>query len=261
MKVIGIIPSRYASSRFPGKPLVDIGGKTMIQRVYEQAKKANGLADVIVATDDERIYNAVSGFGGKVMMTAATHLNGTERCAEVALTVDADVIINIQGDEPFVHPEQIELLAGCFKNKQTQIATLIKQQVLNEELQNPARIKVVVDKNLQALYFSRNVIPHQRAQPTVHVGGYTHPENAKGTGNFQEQAVTYYKHIGLYAYRKEVLLELVKLAPTPLELAESLEQLRWLENGYRIQCAVTAHESISIDTPEDLKAVVAKFPS
>ncbi len=256
MKIIGIIPSRYASSRFPGKPLVDINGKSMIQRVYEQARKATLLNDVIVATDDERISKEVSSFGGKVVMTSATHVNGTERCAEIAAGTDADVIINIQGDEPFVAPEQIDALASCFDNGETQIATLIKQHQLNEELQNPARIKVVVDKSFTALYFSRNVIPHQRAQPQVQVGGFGHTNT---TQTNQSTDAVYYKHIGLYAYRKEVLLELVKLAPTPLEMAESLEQLRWLENGYSIQCAITTHESISIDTPDDLKAVLDRM--
>lgn len=257
MKVIGIIPSRYASSRFPGKPLVDINGKSMIRRVYEQAQKATSLSDVIVATDDERIFKEVISFGGKVVMTSSKHLNGTERCAEIAAAGNADVIINIQGDEPFVAPEQIDALAACFNKAETQIATLIKQHPLNEELQNPARIKVVVDKNYKALYFSRNVIPHQRAQPQVHVSGYGHQE--KGSSGFESATVTYYKHIGLYAYRQDVLLQLVKLEPSPLELAESLEQLRWLENGYNIQCGLTAHESISIDTPEDLQMVLARM--
>ncbi|MFN8286544.1 MAG: 3-deoxy-manno-octulosonate cytidylyltransferase [Chitinophagales bacterium] len=249
MIITGIIPARYASSRFPGKPLVDIKGKSMIRRVYEQAKKATLLSDVIIATDDQRIYDEVNSFGGKVVMTSPIHVNGTERCAEVAAACNADVIINIQGDEPFIEPEQIDALGRCFENAETQIATLIKEHPLNEELQNPARIKVVVDKSLRALYFSRNVIPHQRAQPQVHVGGFGHTHNPQTSPS---TSAVYYKHIGLYAYRKEVLLELVKLAPTPLEMAESLEQLRWLENGYRIQCALTTHESISIDTPEDL---------
>jgi len=234
MKIIGIIPARYASTRFPGKPLVNIGCKPMIRRVYEQAKQAKSLTEVIVATDDERIFNTVLAFGGKSMMTSLNHLNGTERCAEIADAIDADIIVNIQGDEPFIHPEQIDLVASCFTNADTQIATLIKEHILDDELRNPSRIKVVVNSQMQALYFSRSVIPYQRNTDT----------NTK-----------YYKHIGLYAYRTDVLSQIVKLAPSPLELAESLEQLRWLENGYSIQCAITPHESLSIDTPEDLQLV------
>jgi 3-deoxy-manno-octulosonate cytidylyltransferase (CMP-KDO synthetase) len=234
MKIVGIIPARYASTRFPGKPLVDIGCKPMIRRVYEQAKQAKSLAGVIVATDDERIYNTVLSFGGKAMMTSSGHVNGTERCAEAAAKLDADVIVNIQGDEPFIHPEQIDLAAKCFEKPDTQIATLIKQHVLNSELQNPSRVKVVVNSKMQALYFSRSIIPYQRNTDTN---------------------TTYFKHIGLYAYRADVLAKIVKLNPSPLEIAESLEQLRWLENGYTIQCAETPHESLSIDTPEDLRLV------
>ncbi len=235
MKIAGIIPARYASTRFPRKPLVNIGGKTMIHRVYEQASKATGLSEVIVATDDERIYNEVKRFGGKVVMTSSNHQNGTERCAEVALQLDADVIINIQGDEPFIQPEQINLLASVFTNgtQIPDIATLIKEHALDEELRNPARVKVVTNKYLDALYFSRSIIPFLR-------------------GTTKADTTTYYKHIGIYAFRKAVLAELVKLPPSALELAESLEQLRWLENGYRIKCAVTTLESVSVDTPEDL---------
>ena len=164
MKIVGIIPARYASTRFPGKPLADIGGKSMIHRVYEQAKKAETLSDVIVATDDERIFKEVERFGGKVIMTSELHQNGTERCAEIAETLDADVIINIQGDEPFVHPEQIDLLADAFKGKleSTSIATLIKEHPLDGDLRNISRVKVVIDKHLNALYFSRSIIPFQR---------------------------------------------------------------------------------------------------
>ena len=235
MKIAGIIPARFASTRFPGKPLVNIGGKTMIHRVYEQASKANTLSEVIVATDDERIYKEVDRFGGKVLMTAKHHQNGTERCAEVAEQLDADVIINIQGDEPFIQPEQINLLASVFTAGTgiPDIATLIKEHLLDEELHNPSRIKVVINKYLDALYFSRSIIPFLRETTKAH-------------------AATYYKHIGIYAFRKVVLADLVKLPPSHLELAESLEQLRWLENGYRIKCAITTLESVSVDTPEDL---------
>lgn len=240
MKIIGIIPSRYASSRFPGKPLVDIGGKTMIRRVYEQAARSKSLSSVIVATDDERIFNEVKSFGGNVMMTSASHNNGTERCAEVATTSDADVIINIQGDEPFIQPEQIDLLAALFADSKVQIGTLVKEHPLNDELKNPARIKVVLNKNMEALYFSRSVIPFLQDS--------SHPDSYRDS----KLNAQYHKHIGIYGYRKDVLLEIVKLPSSPLELAESLEQLRWLENGYRIQCALTTHDSISVDTPEDL---------
>ena len=231
MKILGVIPARFASTRFPGKPLIDIGGKTMIRRVYEQAKKATSLFDVIVATDDKRIYDEVQSFGGKVMMTVSHHQNGTERCAEVAANTDADVVINIQGDEPFIHPEQINRLASLFADAKCSIGTLIK--VCNDKalLEKPSIIKATVNKNFQALYFSRSVIPYLRNT---------------------DSDITYYKHIGIYGYRVETLKEIVALKPSPLELAESLEQLRWLENGYTIQTAITEYESIAIDVPEDL---------
>lgn len=230
MHITGIIPARFASTRFPGKPLVDIGGKTMIRRVYEQASKSKLLQEIIVATDDERVYNEVKSFGGHAVMTSPNHLNGTERCAEVAASIQADAIINIQGDEPFIHPEQIDLLAACFNDSNTEIATLIMPSILKDDLINAARIKVVVNNRMEAMYFSRSVIPYVR----------------------NETNVPFYKHIGIYGFRKDILAKLVTLEPTGLEQTESLEQLRWLENGYRIICAVTDLESISIDTPEDL---------
>lgn len=236
MNILGIIPARFASSRFPGKPLIDIGGKTMISRVYEQAKKAKSLSDVIVATDDQRIYDEVVSFGGKAVMTGGHHQNGTERCAEVVslISVKPDVVINIQGDEPFIFPEQIDQLASIFKDNTAQIGTLIK--ICNDKslLERPSIIKVTVSNDLKALYFSRSVIPYLRNT---------------------DVAVTFYKHIGIYGYRTEVLSELVKLSPSTLEMAESLEQLRWLENGYTIKTAVTTYESVSIDVPEDLERV------
>ena len=230
MNITGIIPARFASTRFPGKPLTDINGKTMIRRVYEQASKSKLLQQVIVATDDERIMNEVRNFGGRVVMTSANHQNGTERCAEAASAIQADVIINIQGDEPFIYPEQIDLLAACFTDSEVEIATLIKPQQYSKELLNPARIKVVVNKRMEAMYFSRSIIPFERNQLNT----------------------TFYKHIGIYGFKKDLLAKLVMLKPTILEETESLEQLRWLENGYRIKCAVTDLESLSIDTPEDL---------
>ncbi len=234
MRVTGIIPSRYASTRFPGKPLADIGGKTMIRRVYEQASQSKLLSEVIVATDDERIFKEVESFGGKVVMTSTEHKNGTERCAEVAAKIDADVIINIQGDEPFIEPVQIDLLADCFNEVDTQIATLIRKIDWDDELRNPSRIKVVLNKKNEAMYFSRSIIP-----------------NPISKQHFDE--LEFYLHIGIYGFRKEVLMELVKLPPTPLEGTESLEQLRWLENSYRIKCKETSHISVSIDTPQDLE--------
>ncbi len=234
MKITGIIPSRYGSTRFPGKPLANIGGKTMIRRVYEQAIQATSLSDVIVATDDERIFKEVESFGGKVVMTSVDHKNGTERCAEVAKNIDADAVINIQGDEPFIEPVQIDLLAACFAEDDTQIATLIRKIDWDDELRNPSRIKVVLNKRNEAMYFSRSIIP-----------------NPISKQHFDE--LEFYLHIGIYGFRKEVLMELVKLPPTPLEGTESLEQLRWLENCYRIKCKETSHISVSIDTPQDLE--------
>ncbi len=254
MKITGIIPSRYASTRFPGKPLIDIDGKTMIRRVYEQTTKSKLLHEVIVATDDQRIFDEVKSFGGKVVMTSSSHNNGTERCNEVAMNTDADVIINIQGDEPFIQPEQIDLLAALFTGN-TQIGTLIKAYPLNEEIQNPARIKVVVNKNMEAMYFSRSVIPFLSGHPKFTVHGFQQV-STEVTGNeaVTENHFTFYRHIGIYGYRKDVLQEIVKLPSSTLELAESLEQLRWLENDYKIKCAVTEHDSFSIDTPDDIIA-------
>ena len=256
MKITGIIPSRFASTRFPGKPLIDINGKTMIRRVYEQASKAKSLSEVIVATDDERIYKEVRSFGGNVVMTSASHNNGTERCAEIAKNSGSEVIINIQGDEPLIHPEQIDLLATCFASQdKTQIATLIKESPLNEDLQNPARVKVVINKNREALYFSRHVIPFVRNSPHFIVQGFQSRMPANLPQDDMTAHLIFYKHIGIYGYRKDILLEIVKLRESLLEKAEALEQLRWLENGYKIKCAITEHDSFSIDTPEDLKGL------
>jgi 3-deoxy-manno-octulosonate cytidylyltransferase (CMP-KDO synthetase) len=238
MNILGIIPARYASTRFPGKALVDIAGKTMIQRVYEQSKKCVHLSEVIVATDDERIFNHVAGFGGKVIMTSANHQSGTDRCAEVALLhPHYDVIINIQGDEPFIDPEQIGKLAACFTNSGTQIATLIKKIENKQELFNSNTPKVIINKLSEAVYFSRSPLPHIRGQ-----------EPHDWLKHF-----TYFKHIGIYGYRADVLQEITKLPISPLEKAESLEQLRWIENGYRIKVAETGLETYAVDTPEDLE--------
>ena len=237
---LGIIPARYASTRFPAKPLAMLGGKTVIQRVYEQV--AGVLDDAYVATDDERIEAAVKAFGGKVVMTSVDHKSGTDRCYEACMKVggDFDVVVNIQGDEPFIQPSQLVALQACFEDTQTQIATLVKPFSTEdsfEVLENVNSPKVVVNKNWNALYFSRSIIPYQR--------------NAAKREWLKNH--TYYKHIGLYAYRTEVLKEITTLVQSSLELAESLEQLRWLENGYTIKVGISDVETIGIDTPEDLQ--------
>ena len=240
MKILGIIPARYASTRFPGKPLVDIDGKTMIQRVYEQSAKTKGLAKVIVATDDERIAEEVSRFGGEFVMTGDKHQSGTDRCAEVAEKFpEYKIVINIQGDEPYINPGQIELLSSCFQDETTQLATLIKEIHTDEELFNVNIPKVVINSRQEALYFSRQTIPFIRSY-----------EKENWTKSHQ-----FYKHIGIYGYRRDVLLAITKLQPSTLEMAESLEQLRWLENGFSIKTRVTHLETIAIDTPEDLKKI------
>ena len=238
MNILGIIPARYASSRFPGKPLVDIAGKSMIQRVFEQAAKCADLNDVLVATDDDRIFDHVISFGGKAVMTGDQHQSGTDRCAEVAsIHTDYDVIINIQGDEPYIEPEQISKLAACFKAPDVQIATLIKRIKSEEELHNVNSPKVVVNNLNEAVYFSRSALPHIRGEQ---------PENWL-------EFYTYYKHIGIYAYRADVLQQITKLEVSALEKAEALEQLRWIENGYRIKVAETEFETYAVDTPADLE--------
>ncbi|WP_426668173.1 3-deoxy-manno-octulosonate cytidylyltransferase [Mucilaginibacter sp. McL0603] len=238
MKTLGIIPARYASTRFPGKPLVDIAGKSMIQRVYEQAKKCIHLSEVIVATDDDRIFEHVHEFGGKAVMTSPDHQSGTDRCAEVALKhSEYDVIINIQGDEPYIDPEQITKLITCFNDANTQIATLIKKILTEQELHNTNSPKVIINKHSEAIYFSRSPLPHIRGQE---------PQNWL-------QHFTYFKHIGIYGYRADILQQITKLPVSSLEKAESLEQLRWVENGYKIKVAETELETYAIDTPEDLK--------
>lgn len=237
MQILGIIPARYASTRFPGKPLVDIAGKSMIQRVYEQAKKCVHLTEVVVATDDTRIYDHVLGFGGATIMTSSDHQSGTDRCAEVALQhPQYNIIINIQGDEPYIDPEQITKLAYCFNDAATQIATLVKKVADEQELFNVNSPKVVINKLSEAVYFSRSPLPHVRGQ-----------EQQSWLSYF-----TYFKHIGIYGYRADVLQEITKLPVSSLEKAESLEQLRWIENGYRIKVAETELETHAIDTPEDL---------
>ncbi len=245
MKFIGIIPARYASTRFPGKPLADMNGKPMIQRVYEQVKDV--LDSVCVATDDIRIENAVKAFGGQVVMTSDQHRSGTDRCYEAYQKIGEgyDVIVNIQGDEPFIHPEQIQTIKTCFADANTQIATLVKPFRSDDDFEsslfNPNSPKVVLNKNNEAMYFSQSIIPYIRGKK------YTEwlPSH------------TFYKHIGLYAYRAQVLKEITQLPQSALELAESLEQLRWLENGYKIKVGITEQETIGIDTPEDMEKALA----
>ncbi len=240
MKILGIIPARYASTRFPGKPLIDIAGKTMIQRVYEQAKQCTLLSKIVVATDDEKIFNHIANLGGDVIMTASTHQNGTERCAEVVekLTENFDIIINIQGDEPFVDPDIFTSLIHAFSDESTEIATLIKLISDTAMLSNPNIIKVTKNKQGRALYFSRAAIPYLR--------------NAAAP-------IQFYKHIGLYAYRRKTLLDIVQLPLSTYEYAEMLEQLRWLENGYTIQLVETNLEADSVDVPEDLDRLLKKY--
>jgi 3-deoxy-manno-octulosonate cytidylyltransferase (CMP-KDO synthetase) len=238
---VGIIPSRYASSRFPGKPLALIGNKPMIQRVYEQARKA--LQTVWVATDDKRIFEAVTSFGGKAVMTSAGHLSGTDRCSEAVVSISSltgekiDIVINIQGDEPFIKPEQILLLKECFTEKTVELATLVRKATPGEDVFNPNQPKVIIDSRGDAIYFSRAAIPYIRDI-----------EKSEWSKNF-----IYYKHLGLYAYKTETLKKITLLSRSTLEIAESLEQNRWIENGYRIRTAVTEWESIGIDTPDDLE--------
>ncbi|MCB9224921.1 MAG: 3-deoxy-manno-octulosonate cytidylyltransferase [Crocinitomicaceae bacterium] len=235
MRVLGIIPSRYESTRFPGKPLVDIMGKSMIQRVYEQASKSSMITDLVVATDDQRIYDHVKGFGGEVVMTSKDHQNGTERCGEVIQYYDdIVVVINIQGDEPLIQPQQLDLVLELFADDDAsvEIGTLVKRVDSEDDLNNPNRIKVVLDDDRNALYFSRSPIPYRKS------GG------------------EFFKHIGIYAWRIEVLEQLLELQPTELEKLESLEQLRWLFNGFNIRTAETTIETPNIDTPEDLQKVL-----
>ncbi|NVO84088.1 3-deoxy-manno-octulosonate cytidylyltransferase [Hymenobacter terrestris] len=238
MLAIGIIPARYASTRLPGKPLINLGGQTMIERVVRQAQQAN-LQRVVVATDDERILAHVRGFGGEAVLTSPDHPSGTDRVRDAyeQLDVAADCVVNIQGDEPFIHPDQINALLALFADPTTQVGTLVKPVVSEEELFSPHLPKVVLDSRGRALYFSRHPLPYQR-------------QHAQSEWLAQHR---YLRHIGLYAYRPEVLRALTQLPPSPLELAESLEQLRWLEAGYAIQTAETTLETIGIDTPEDVE--------
>ncbi len=248
MVILGIIPARYASTRFPGKPLARINGKSMIRRVYEQCLLAEKPDKIIVATDDERIFRHVREFGGEAVMTAEDHSNGTSRCAEALDIIEKETgkifkgIVNIQGDEPYINPAQIDKIAGLLEKPAVQIATLGKKIDLKETLFDPNIVKVATGRKGKALYFSRQPIPHVRSADE---------------GQWLEKT-DFYKHIGIYGYKREVLKEIVALPPGRLEMAERLEQLRWMENGYDIVVDFTEFDSISVDTPEDLSKFTNK---
>lgn len=244
MKILGIIPARYASTRFPAKALVDIAGKPMVQRVYEQASKAKRLSKLIVATDHAKIKETVESFGGQAVMTSENHPTGTDRCFE-ALTLqpeDYDYAINVQGDEPFIHPEGIDELAALLDGH-AQLATLVTPFKNSDQLFNPNLMKVIFDKYKHAIYFSREVVPHLRGVDK----------------SLWAEKHTYYKHVCMYAYRADILAEITQLGQSDLEMAESLEQLRWIENGYKIKIGITDKESMSIDTPEDLQRALKAY--
>lgn len=241
MQILGVIPARYGSSRFPGKPLTVIRGKTMIRRVWEQASAAKSLHRVIVATDDERIAGEIRNAGGEVVMTSPEHVSGTERCYEAAqnFSADFDVVLNIQGDEPYLVPDQVEELCSLFENQEVRIGTLIKPFENQEDVFNPNKVKVVLDKFNKAMYFSRAPIPF-----------ITNPK--------ESDSQLHYKHVGIYGFRMDTLSEIVKLEQAWPETAESLEQLRWLFNGYPVHCKETRFNSWSIDTPDDIRSLPEK---
>lgn len=247
MNILGIIPARYASTRFPGKPLADIKGKTMIHRVFENTKKT--LSNVVVATDSRLIEKEVKQFGGNVIITSKNHKSGTDRCAEALDKYEKetekifDIVINIQGDEPFIHREHLTKLIDCFNDSKTEIATLINEIKSNNDIFNPNKPKVIINNHKYAIYFSRSPIPYLRG---------VEKEN-------WHLHHTFYQHIGIYAYRSEILKKITKLTVSGLEVAESLEQNRWLENGFKIKTDITDKKSISVDTPEDLKILFKKF--
>ena len=245
MKILGVIPARYSSTRFPGKPLIQIKGKSMIQRVYERTQQCSLLTDMVVATDDERIYEHVIGFGGKAVMTSTEHQSGTDRCLEALQKnqSDFDVVINIQGDEPFIDPKQITDLIKCFEDEATDIATLVKKVHQIEELDNPSMVKVVINNNDQAMYFSRSIIPYIHEVPRE---------------EWTEQ-YDFYEHVGIYGYTSKALKKITQLPISSYEVLEKLEQLRWLENGFIIKVAYTDVDSEPIDTPEDLERILSKM--
>jgi 3-deoxy-manno-octulosonate cytidylyltransferase (CMP-KDO synthetase) len=239
MKILGVIPARYASTRFPGKPLADLHGRSMVERVFRQCKKSTYLSDIVVSTDHREIYEHVMGFGGKASLTSTDHPSGTDRCYETLTqqTSPYDFVVNVQGDEPFIDPGQIDLLCASL-DKDTELATLIQKITTLEQLMAPTEAKVVLNHRREALYFSRSPIPFVQKLPQQDWLGHT----------------TFYRHMGLYAYRTDILKAITKLPVSPLERAESLEQLRWIENGYRIRTVETdAEEGMCVDTPEDLE--------
>ncbi len=242
MRILGIIPASYESTRFPGKVLADINGKSMVQRVYEQAIKSSHLEKVIIATEDNKVVEHVRNFGGEVLLTDPKHVSGTDRCFEAfnLQSDNYDYVVNIQGDEPFISPQQIDQLTNLLDGS-VELATLVKKIATNDELFNLGEVKTVFNDNMEALYFSRQPIPYYR--------------KAAELDWLQHQ--DYFKHIGIYAYRVDILEEISKLPVSALERAESLEQLRWLENGLKIKLAITEIESICIDTREDLEKVLA----
>lgn len=244
VKAIGIIPARYGSTRFPGKPLSDIAGKTMIRRVYEQCQLAS-LSKVVVATDDDRIAGEVKSFGGEVVITGSHHPSGTDRCQEAYSSIreNYEVVVNIQGDEPFIHPDQINAVIDCFEVQTVQIATLGKRAHDFKEIQDANRVKVIRNLRGDAIYFSRGPIPFQKDNP-----------HEEWTANYP-----YFIHLGMYAYRPHILDEITQLKPSALEKAESLEQLRWIEHGYRIRVAETEIEAYPVDHPEDLENIIARL--
>jgi 3-deoxy-manno-octulosonate cytidylyltransferase (CMP-KDO synthetase) len=244
-KILGIIPARYASTRFPAKALAGIKGKTMIQWVYEQASQATSLHQVVIATDHDLIFDHVQTFGGQVIMTSTKHPSGTDRCYEALQKLGGryDFVINIQGDEPFVQPEQINILATCLQDTHTQLATLVKKIDDIETLLDSNKPKVILNNKSEAIYFSRQAIPFIRGENT----------------NNWLASHTFYKHIGMYGYRTDILEAITKLPVSTLENAEALEQLRWIENGYRIKVAITPYDSMGIDTPEDLRKALENY--
>ncbi len=247
MNILGIIPARFASTRYPGKPLANIKGKTMIRRVFENCSET--LDNVIVATDNKLIEDEVKLFGGNVIMTSKNHKSGTDRCAEAHIKYEKlcgkkfDIIINIQGDEPFIHKEHLTKLITCFNDRKTEIATLIKKTEINEDIFNPNKPKVIIDKDNYAIYFSRSPIPYIRGieKKDWHLHHI------------------FYQHIGIYAYRSNILKKITNLPVSGLEIAESLEQNRWIENGFKIKTDITNKENISVDIPEDLERLIKKF--
>jgi 3-deoxy-manno-octulosonate cytidylyltransferase (CMP-KDO synthetase) len=242
MMIVGIIPARYGSKRFPGKPLAMIGNMTMIERVYRQATQSVRLTSILVATDDERVYNEVRRFGGQVVMTSVHHRTGTERCAEAIRVagLNPDAIVNIQGDEPFIHPRLIDEMARLIEQPHVSLATLIRKAGSMQEVQSPDKVKVIINRQMQALYFSRQPIPF-------------YPDEVP----FEKR--NYYIHCGIYAYRWTILQEIVKLKDSYLEAAESLEQLRWLEYGWPIWLAITSYDSHAVDSPRDVETLKAIY--